>query len=643
MATWSSDFFGVGANGNLWASPKGQSGGVHEAPASVDLFELTRTIERRGIATPVLVRFPGILQARLEQLNAAFNHARAEYEYSAPYRGVFPIKVNQERWVVEALLEGGRKHKTGLEVGSKPELIAGIALQASEGSLLICNGYKDSEYVEMALLSTRLGIETIIVIEKITELDLVLKAARTLRIRPRIGVRCKLSSASSGRWASSTGTRSKFGLTASEIVCLVETLRAGQALDCLELLHIHIGSQITHIRSVKHAMGEATQVLANLHALGAEVKWFDAGGGLAVDYDGSRSGSDSSMNYSMQEYANDIVWSLAEACREHGMNQPTIVTESGRSLVAHHSVLITEVVGTTGLRGPRPLLETQKGHHDLLADFASLGEGVNTSNAVERYHDAHELRERALLLFNTGQLSLRDKGIAEQLFTHTCQAVQHAARSLSPLPEALNQLERDLCATYFLNASFFQSLPDSWAIDHLFPIMPLQRLDEQPTQGAILADLTCDSDGRVDQFIGPSGPKDVLELHPPRADEPYYVGVFLLGAYQEILGDIHNLFGDTHVVHVDIDAQGRPHLLHVQTGDRITDVLSYVKYDESELRRKIRRHVESSLRQGQLSDEECARFLDRYEACLRGYTYLRRHSPYPSLTPSANSSAPTSP
>jgi arginine decarboxylase len=630
VPTWAAGFFSIHENGHLQVHPTSPSG------PSTDLFELTRTIQRRGIDTPVLLRFPGILRARVRQLTDAFTQARNEFSYPAPYRCVFPIKVNQERWVVEGLLEEGRQHGMGLEVGSKPELIAGIALQAGEGSLLICNGYKDTEYIEMALLSTRLGITSVIVIEKLSELETILRSARLLNLRPRIGVRCKLTSPSSGRWSESTGVRSKFGLTAREIVTVVETLQNADMLDCLELLHVHIGSQITHIRAVKKAMQEATQILANLCAMGANITWFDAGGGLAVDYDGSGSTGDSSMNYSLQEYANDVVWALAETCREHDITAPTLLTESGRALVAHHSLLVTEVVGTTGLSEQAPLLDVQESRHDLLEEFTDLADDVDEDNAVERYHDAQELRERALQLFNTGHLSLTDKGRAEQLFSQTCYAVQRITRNLDVQPKALANLERDLAATYFLNASIFQSLPDSWAIDQLFPIMPLHRLAEEPTQGATLADLTCDSDGRVERFIGTHGVKRVLELHPPVAGQPYYLGIFLLGAYQEILGDIHNLFGDTHVVHVDLDAQGRPRLVRVQSGDRIEDVLSQVKYDGAELRRTVRRHVEQALDEERMSDEESALFLRRFESSLRGYTYLTR-----SATPSQQSTRHT--
>ncbi|HIF41196.1 MAG TPA: biosynthetic arginine decarboxylase [Planctomycetes bacterium] len=627
VPTWAAGFFSIHENGNLQVHPDSPSG------PSTDLFELTRTVRRRGIDTPVLLRFPGILRARVRQLTDAFTQAREEFDYPAAYRCVFPIKVNQERWVVEGLLEEGRQHGMGLEVGSKPELIAGIALQAGEGSLLICNGYKDAEYIEMALLSERIGITSVIVIEKLSELDTILRSARLLNLRPRIGVRCKLTSPSSGRWSASTGVRSKFGLTAQEIVTVVETLQNADMLDCLELLHVHIGSQITHIRAVKKAMREATQILANLNSMGAHITWFDAGGGLAVDYDGSGSTGDSSMNYSLQEYANDVVWALAETCREHEIPPPTLLTESGRALVAHHSMLVTEVVGTTGLGGQLPLLDLQESRHELLEEFVDLADGITEDNAVEHYHDAQELRERALQLFNTGHLSLTDKGRAEQLFFQTCQSVQRATRHMEALPEALASLERDLAATYFLNASIFQSLPDSWAIDQLFPILPLHRLAEEPTQGAILADLTCDSDGRVDRFIGTRGPKHVLELHPPIAGQPYYLGIFLLGAYQEILGDIHNLFGNTHVAHVEINADGRPRLVHVQSGERVEDVLSHVKYHGAELRRTVRRHVEHALAMEHMSDEESALFLRRFESSLQGYTYLTRATAKPKVPP----------
>ena len=632
VRSWGGDYFSVNSAGHVQVTPDGPDG------AAIDVYELIGQIRRRGVPAPLLLRFDGVLRAQVRQLHAAFDNAREEFAYSAPYRGVYPIKVNQERWVAEALLQEGRAHGLGLEVGSKAELIAGIALQAGEDALMICNGYKDSEYVDMALLSTQLGITAVIVIEKITELETVLEASRRLGIHPVLGVRVKLSLRGSGRWQDSVGDRSKFGLTMGELVQVVEMLRERGMADCFELLHFHIGSQISHIRAHKQAMSEATNILVGLHELGVRIRWFDAGGGLGVDYDGTRTASDSSMNYTLQEYANDVVWNLFEVCRQHALEQPVILTESGRALVAHHSVLVAEVVGVSTFQGTGISADVAPDDPGVLREMAELGEGLTPENYIERYHDALEQREKALLLFNTGQLALGARARVEELFWRTCESVLALTRTLDYVPEDLEHLERDLADTCFINASIFQSMPDSWAIGQLFPVMPLHRLQEQPTRRAILADLTCDSDGRVLRFIGHNSPKESLELHPLREGEPYFLGFFLVGAYQEILGDMHNLFGDTNVVHVDVDDRGRPRLAHVQRGDRVKEVLSYVEYFEADLLRSLRRHVEDALEAGRMSFEESALFWSRYEAGLHGYTYLTpravpRPVPAPSMDP----------
>lgn len=630
---WGDGYFSIDDHGHLQVTPDGGGGD------SIDLMDLIAQLRRRGIASPTLLRFDGVLRARVRELNAAFDNARREFGYEAPYRGVYPIKVNQERWVVEALLAEGREHGMGLEVGSKPELIAGIALQAGAGSLMVCNGYKDTEYVEMALLASQLGVTPLLVIEKLTELDTVLDAAERLEIEPHLGVRAKLALRGSGRWHESTGDRSKFGLTAREIVELVERLKRRGNLDWLELVHFHVGSQISHVRSIKQAMREGTHVLRGLHDMGASIRWFDAGGGLGVNYDGSSSATDSSMNYSLQEYANDVVWHLLEACRQHDLPQPTIVTESGRALVAHHSVLVTEVVGATSPSARCVATDVGPEDHELVRELAGLceaglgetglGEADGSTDLLERYHDAQEARERAMLLFTAGQLGLGERARVEELFWRVSELVLARARELEYVPDDMAHLERELADTYFVNASIFQSVPDVWAIGQLFPILPLQRLDEEPERRAVLADLTCDSDGKIGRFIGLEGPREVLEVHALRTGEPYYLGIFLVGAYQEILGDMHNLFGDTHVVHVDLDAHGRPRLSHVQRGDRVKDVLAYVEYFEDELLRGLRRHVEDALDAGRLTYEESARFWARYETGLRGTTYLTRDARTP--------------
>ena len=472
-----------------------------ESGPGIDLYELVGQIRRRGVQTPLLLRFDGLLRARVRDIAGAFARARAEFDYPGAYRGVFPIKVNQERWVVETLMDEGRRHGMGLEVGSKPELVAGIAVEAGENALMICNGYKDAEYVETALLSSRLGITPIIVVEKFTELATVLEAASKLDIRPRIGVRAKLSFRSSGRWQDSVGDRSKFGLTTREIVRVVQDLEAAGMLDCLELLHFHIGSQITHIRSIKQAMREATNILAGLHDLGAKIRWFDAGGGLAVDYDGSNTDFESSKNYSLQEYANDVVYALAEAVRENGITAPTIVTESGRALVAHHAVLVAETVGVTTFEPSDEVAPVTEDTNEVVRSMAELAATVTPRKYLEVYHDALDLREQAMLLFNTGQLGLDERAQVEEHFWRACRAVLATARKVDYAPEDIEALEKALADTLFLNMSVFQSLPDAWAIGQMFPVLPIHRLDEEPRRRAVLADLTCDSDGKIQRFI----------------------------------------------------------------------------------------------------------------------------------------------
>ncbi|MBI5434581.1 MAG: biosynthetic arginine decarboxylase [Planctomycetes bacterium] len=622
VAKWSCGYFRINSEGSVEAVVDSQQNG----PIGIDLHKLIGQIQRRGIETPLLLRFDGILRSRVRELNNAFNAARAEFNYQGPYRGVYPIKVNQQRHVVESLLEEGRKHGTGLEVGSKPELLAAVALQADGGSLLLCNGYKDEEYIETALLSSKLGIYPIIVVEKYSELATILKVSDRLGIRPTIGVRTKLGGRGSGRWSESGGDRSKFGLTTRQIVDVVETLDRQNKLSCLELLHFHVGSQVTDIRAIKNALREATRTLIDLTEMGCRIKFLDVGGGLGIDYDGSSTNFESSMNYSLAEYARDVVYHISEACREADIPEPAIVTESGRALTAHHAVLVAEVLGVSDnatSANPIPLNE-EEDDKEILKNAQAVCEGVSAKNFQESYHDALQLRDEAMVLFNVGQITLRERARVEEFFWRTCQKILRIAREQPYVPDDLANLERDMADTYFLNFSVFQSLPDAWAIHQLFPVLPLHRLNEQPTRHAVLADITCDSDGKVDRFIDLRDVKRTLELHPLRANEPYYVGFFLVGAYQEILGDMHNLFGDPNIVHVDVDEQGRPRLTHVVRGDRTEEVLSYVEYFEQDVLTRLRRHIERSLEEGRMTFEESARLQRCYEAGLQNYTYLAR-------------------
>jgi len=618
---WGLGFFHVNDKGNVEVRPEGPD---RPQRPGIDLFELLGQILRRGVSTPILLRFDGILRARVRAMNDAFNTARREFGYESPYRGVFPIKVNQERHVVEALLSEGLNHKMGLEVGSKPELIAVIALMAGKSSLMICNGYKDEEYIEMALLSTKLGITPILVVEKYSEVETILRVGKRLDIRPSVGLRTKLSGKGAGRWQESGGDRSKFGLTTREIVSVVELMEREGMIDCVKLLHFHLGSQIPEIRSLKNALREATHTLIGLNKMGAKIEYFDCGGGLGIDYDGSSTNFESSVNYSLQEYANDVVYHLKQACDEAEIPQPTIVTESGRALSAHHAVLVTEVLGTTDFSEDGMPEKPIDDEHELVHNAHAAWESVNAKNFQESYHDAVQIRDETMVLFNVGQISMKERARVEDYFWRTCERILRITRTLDYVPDDLAQLERDMADTYFLNFSLFQSVPDSWAIHQLFPVLPLHRHNEQPTRRAILADITCDSDGKVDRFIDLRDVKRTLELHPLKGNEAYYLGFFLVGAYQEILGDMHNLFGDTNVVHVDLDEAGRARLTHVLRGERVQDVLEYVEYFEADLLQSLRRSVEKSLEEGRITFEESALLYRRYEAGLHGYTYLTR-------------------
>ena len=622
VAAWGGGYFRVLPNGNLAVFPDGQaSEDLPESP-NIDLHGLIGQVQARGVKLPILLRFDGILRARVRQLWSAFDRAREEYGYTAPFQGVYPIKVNQQRHLVEAMLDEGRKLGLGLEVGSKPELLAVLGTLSDANSLVICNGYKDLEYVETALLASKLGLRPVIVIEKDTEVELIVRASKKLGIRPRIGIRTKLSGIGSGRWKDSAGDRSKFGLTIRQIVQVVDRLRETELLDCLQLLHYHIGSQITSIRSIKAAMREGTRTLVGLRQMGAPIEFYDVGGGLGVDYDGSNTNFESSMNYSLQEYANDVVYQLGQACEEAGIPEPTIITESGRALTAHHAVLVTNVLGVTDFRESGPLPKADEAEPDLIHHIAEVGEGLTAKNYLEGYHDALQMREEATTLFNVGQLSLAHRARVDELFWRVCEKVLRITRKLDYVPDDLTHLERDMADTYFLNFSLFQSMPDSWAIGQLFPVLPIHRLNERPARRAILADITCDSDGKIDRFIDLREVKPTLELHAVEPGEPYLVGMFLIGAYQEILGDMHNLFGDTNVVHVDLGPSGRPVLNHLVRGDRVSEVLSYMEYFENDLIAKLQRSIERALESDRLTFEESAMLQKHYEDGLAGYTYL---------------------
>ncbi len=615
VPNWGEGYFGINEAGRLEVHPPGDD------RLRVDLLELVQDLKRRGLRTPLLIRFSDLLASRLTQLVTSFETAIEEYGYQGRFRGVYPIKVNQQRHVVEEIIQFGASKGIGLEAGSKPELLVALALLDTPDALIICNGYKDRAYVETALLAQKIGRTPLIVIDRFEEIDLVVKTAEELGIRPHLGLRARLTTKGSGRWIESTGDRSKFGLSASEIVDAVERLRAEDMLECLELVHFHIGSQITAIRAHKDAITEASRVYVGLHQLGATPRFLDVGGGLGVDYDGSKTNFHSSKNYSMQEYANGVVAFIQEACNESDTPHPEIITEAGRAMTAHHSVLIFDILGVNEMisgQAPTPITEDDP---KVIQDLHHIWLTASEENVQESYHDVLQLREETASLFSLGYLDLPTRARSERLFWNCCEKILGIVRDLDYVPEDLEDLERGLADTYYGNLSVFQSAPDHWAVEQLFPVMPIHRLDEKPTRRAVIADLTCDSDGKISKFIDQRNVKDTLELH-SWTHEPYYLGMFLVGAYQEILGDLHNLFGDTDAVHVRLDSDGGYHVEHVVEGDSVEEVLAYVQYDRRTLVESVRRTIERALRRGRISIEESAQLRRRFEQGLSEYTYL---------------------
>lgn len=611
---WGDPYFGINAAGRVTVSPQGDRGG------SIDLYELVEALKQRNLGLPILLRFSDILEDRIERLNACFAKAIARYKYPGVYRGVFPVKCNQQRHIVEDLVRFGARHHFGLEAGSKPELLIALATLTTPGSLLICNGYKDRSYIETAMLATRLGHQPIIVLEQLDEVDTVIAVSQQLNIQPVVGIRAKLSAKGIGRWGGSSGDRAKFGLNIPEIIEAVERLRSANLLDSLQLLHYHIGSQISCISAIKDAIREASQIYVELAQLGAKMQYLDVGGGLAVDYDGSKTNFYASKNYNMQNYANDIVAEVKEACEEKNQPVPTLISESGRAIASHHSVLVFDVLGSSDAPSEVPPVPEDK-EHLILRNLRETYDAISPESYQEAYHDAIQFKEEATSLFGFGYLSITERARAEQLYWACCRKVYEIARDRDEVPKELEDLEKALASIYYANLSIFQSAPDSWAIDQLFPILPLHRLDEEPTLRATLADLTCDSDGKLDRFIDRLNAKPILELHPLTGDRPYYLGMFLVGAYQEIMGNLHNLFGDTNVVHIHLTPSGYQ-IEHLVKGDTMTDVLQYVQYDADDLLERIRKVSEEALQAGKISIEESQRLLQNYERSLRSYTYL---------------------
>lgn len=613
---WGRNYFSINDKGHVVVTPRA-------GQASVDLREVMDELKIKDISAPVLLRFPDILDNRIEKISHCFEQAAETYDYKAKNFMIYPIKVNQMRPVVEEIVTYGKKFNIGLEAGSKPELHAVLATNIADNALIICNGYKDANYIELALLAQKMGRRIYLVAEKLNEISLIADIAKRLKIKPNIGIRIKLSSTGAGKWVESGGDSSKFGLNSSELLEGLALLQKRGLSECLKLIHFHIGSQITKIRVIKNALREAMQFYVQLSKMGFNIDFVDIGGGLGVDYDGSRSSaSESSMNYSIQEYANDAVSAIVEACNKNGLKQPNIITESGRSLSAHHSILILEVLGATELpRWRDDDTDIAPDAHELARELFDIWDNLDSHNLFESWHDALQIREEALDLFSLGMLDLTTRAQIEKLFWSVAREVGEMAASMKHVPDELRKIAKMIPDKYFCNFSLFQSLPDAWAIDQMFPIIPLSRLDEKPTRTCTLQDMTCDSDGKLTNFITAGGTKDALPVHALRNGEPYYLGVFLVGAYQEILGDLHNLFGDTNAVHISV-YKDHYEIDQVIEGESVDEVLEYVQFNPKKLVRNVEKWVTASMKAGTITAEEGRDFVSTYRSGLFGYTYL---------------------
>ncbi len=611
---WSGDYFDINEHGNVIVTPKRNG-------AQIDLKALIDELQLKDVSLPVLVRFPDILDDRLESITKCFEKAAEEYEFKGKYYTIYPIKVNQVRPVVEEIIRHGKKFNIGLEAGSKPELHAVLAITTNPDALIICNGYKDEDFIELALLAQKMGKQIYLVVEKLNELKLIISIAKKLKVKPNIGIRIKLASGGSGKWEDSGGDQSKFGLNASELLEAISIAEHNNVLKQIKMIHFHIGSQVTKIRKIKNALREAAQFYVELKKLGCNIEFVDIGGGLGVDYDGTRSANPSSINYSLQEYANDAIYMIQDASDKNKLPHPNVITESGRSLTAHHSVLIFDVLEMTTLPEWDYDVKISEKDHELIRELYSILEAINQSNMLESWHDAMQIREEALDLFSLGLLDLKVRALIERLFWTIAREVSSLSNEAKHTLDELRPLSRMLSDKYFCNFSLFQSLPDSWAIDQVFPIMPIHRLNEKPLLNATIQDITCDSDGKIDNFIGLRNFSHYLPLHKLRTDESYYLGVFLIGAYQEILGDLHNLFGDTNAVHVVLNDAGYE-IEQVIDGETVAEVLDYVQYDAKKLVRIMETWVTTSVKEGKITMQEGKEFLSNYRSGLYGYTYL---------------------
>ncbi len=624
LERWGDPYFSINLRGHVSVQPRGERGG------SLDLMELVQGLQGRNLNLPLLIRFDDILEDRIESLHAAFERAITRYGYSGRYQGVFPVKCNQQRHVVEELVSCGKRWHFGLEAGSKAELLIALSLIDDPEALLICNGYKDQRYIETAILARRLGRRPVVVIEQADEVQRIIDASQELGAAPLIGIRARLSSRSTGRWGNSVGEKAKFGLPVPEILSTVEALRDAGLLNELRLLHFHVGSQINDIAVVKDALQEASRIYVELHKLGAPMGYLDVGGGLGIDYDGSRTATAASTNYSLQNYANDVVATVQEGCEPHGVAVPTLVSESGRAIASHFSVLVFNVLGTGGLPQETPAEKEEeplivRNLRDTLDGINGLADDGNAdvSRLQEAWNDARKFKDDALAAFRLGYLSLTDRSLSEQLTWACAKALLERLPEHSNLPEELQTLAAVLARTYYANLSIFRSAPDTWAIQQLFPLMPLHRLGEKPTELGHFADLTCDSDGRLNRFIADGTSKPLLELHPLQPDEPYLIGMFLGGAYQEVMGNLHNLFGTTDAVHIRLAPGGNYQVDHVVRGDTNAEVLTAMEHNPESLLERLRVASEQSIRANQLKISEARRLMDHLESSLRQSTYLQ--------------------
>ena len=612
---WGVNYFGINEKGHVYVTPK--KNGVQ-----VDLQDVVDELAKRHVTAPMLLRFPDILDNRIEKTDECFRRAAKEYSYQAEHFIIFPVKVNQMRPVVEEIISHGKRYNLGLEAGSKPELHAVLATNMDSDSLIICNGHKDQNFIELALLAQKMGKRVFLVIEKLPELRIIADTAQRLGVRPNLGIRIKLAAGGSGKWVESGGDASKFGLNSSELLMALQLLDEMGLRDCLKLLHFHIGSQITKIRRISTALREAAQFYVQLHAMGFGIEFIDCGGGLGVDYDGTRSSnSESSVNYSIQEYVNDCVWTLVEAANQNGIPHPNIITEGGRSLTAHHSVLIVDVLESVTAPQMPEDFQPAEGDHKLVHDLTEIWDKPSARSLLEDWHDAEDIREEALDLFRHGIIDLKTRAQIESLYWAISHEVAELAHHQKHVPDELRALDKQMADKYFCNFSLFQSMPDSWALDQLFPIMPIARLTEQPTRSATLQDITCDSDGKITTYVNGGHQTNYIPLHPVKADEHYYIGVFLVGAYQEILGNMHNLFGDTNAVHITVSREGYD-IEQVIDGETVADVLEYVQYDPKRLVRRLEIWVSRAVQDGKITESEGKEFISNYRAGLYGYTYL---------------------